>query len=285
MEKKFYWQKFPQDEVEFESMMLSLNSHLDSLGIEIHMKPFTSIFSLSEAFGGTWKIEPSPISKDANDLLLIKVFNWLNDLYGNKLLVDFSLATYPILIKNDSWQFNVPNYYNEKIILRTEKKPIPTLKIGYYDDIPTLCIQEHIENIKDSYLDILNQDELNKIYEDAKNAILGFRWVYQLAKQFSFSSTDFITLSIQDYKSSSNNFHNKQYNNSAWDSLQATEKLIKKLLQIGNFSYLKGADGHDLLKLAQDLKNKTYIDIDLELLKNINFHPKIRYGEIPISVE
>lgn len=273
MSKKFYWHKLPDlnNKIEFEKMMKALNAFLDSEKISIAMKPFWSSFCLASAFGGDWVLEPTDTSTKPNDLLLRKVHDWFEVMYGNKLLADFSLCKLPIVIKKDLFSLKIPQYFKEPILLDKSEQEFQSNSI---------YVLELIENLTDNYIDVLTKTDRKQILQLTKKSILGINWLYNLAKDLP--NTDFFNISFKDYKACCNNLLIHQNNHSAWDSLQATEKLIKGLLVHGGFTYHKS---HNLIKLAQDLETKTQIKIDINLLNNLNFTHEVRYGEVLVSFE
>ncbi len=271
---------YPSNREEFEILMNEIDNEFENQKVPLTARPLQVGMLLGKWLGYSGNAFPS-IDLEKNDIytgdsLRAKTYKWYDDMYGDKLNIDFVVSVVPIKVKNLYFELEIPtimghvDFFIDKHLKNNG------------NNMDSINVLNCIKNIKQQFIDNISEEDLFKIGNTAIEIIYAVTWFKFIIKKYN--NIDLFQISLNEYNSSTINFFQNNLSQSAWSSQQCVEKIIKAILTYGSFSYPKGKDGHDLIKLKDKLKIDTNIILTTELDKT-NYSPNVRYGEVPVDVE
>ena len=270
--------RLPKNKDEFEILMLEIDKELSNL--KISQRPIHVGILLSKWFNYTGSLFPEDrlAYNDIydGDSLRAKTYLWYDLMYGQKLIVDFSLKSIPIKINNVIWEMVIPRAFGNVYFFLHPNLSYKGNKI--YDG----NVFNYIEGMTQKFVYVVKNEEYAYILNLFTDTTRAFNWMNSISTKIN-NENDLFKVSFRDFYSSTKNLFISNLEQSIWSSQQSIEKLIKKLLELGNHSYPKGYKGHNLEELGEELNNKTHIRVDQDLLKMANYSPNVRYGEISVT--
>lgn len=198
----------------------------------------------------------------------IRIKQYFEKIYGEKLKIDFSPGSVVVLIEGDIYKINLPKIYGQ-FILTADPRIIKTKELKI-DGKPALNVLAYIEGITDKRAEKLTDDELKEIVELFIKSQNCFELLRTYRGNFLFTEI------IGDFSASTQHLvHNHpQIGLSRWSSLQALEKTIKA------FTKSKGLDFkqvHILREIAIEAEKAGLKPLPRTLLDIVQCSPSIRY--------
>jgi len=275
----FNWPAYPANETEFESLMQAMDSNLEQKGLKPAQRPLHIGILLWEAF--KWEGLLLPSKELANkpeftgDTLMAKSYRWYEQVYGEKLKLDLAIGYVPVKIANGVWKVKLPVIYGACsffIDRNLANRGNTGIQQKGTSSINLLCL---VEDLPVGLIERLPDSELSKFFDNYMFSFNTLSWREGLKGHIFFNEA------YNDYSSSTDELLKQHFAQSRWASAQAVEKTLKGLLALGNKSFSKGADGHDIVKLGVNMKNELGVDINPNVLALAMCSPKVRYGEEP----
>jgi hypothetical protein len=276
------------DEAEFERLMKDIDAKLIQANEPIHARQILALADLSKRFGGVSITvprtlrKPSPGSFEGEDLIL-RALIWMKDRYGARL-ANTDRAGYSVtIIKGDPFRISVPHL---ALALQTLKgialdwsgnpSGTGTEKNEAGDFI--WHVGQLVEHLTQGTISALTNEEKQDIASDVRRALDCFGPISRLY------DGDYGSAIRTDLRSAVDTIMPQpDYGQSRWNSLQAAEKSIKKLLKKNGIAFPTGGRrGHDLHHLAGLAAG--FVTLDTSLLGKATCSPQVRYGEIPSSL-
>lgn len=220
------------------------------------------------------KDTPTPGSYKGEDLTL-RVINWYDQFYGDRMLHDFTPGRTVLLLRGDIWTLRPPRFYGHAVAFCSQSEP--TVRPPNGRGPVRYNILDAIEELAPGLRNALCKQELGyieRVFEVGHTALQELESVLNLAM---------VTDAFADLNAAV--FHltirNRHHGLSKWASLQAVEKMLKAFCKVktGHFK-----TGHDLEPIALTAEGAGLRQIDRRLLKTIQCSPNVRYGEEPVSL-
>jgi hypothetical protein len=222
----------------------------------------------------TKKRSPTPGSYEGEDLTL-RVVNWYEQLYGDRMLHDFRPGRTVLLLRGDIWTFHFPRFYGRAQVFCSQTES--TLRPPNGRGPVRYNVLDAIEDLAPGLRNALCKSELGYIEQVFE---LGHKSLQELE---SIHHIDLATDAFADLNAAV--FHltvrNRHHGLSKWASLQAAEKILKAFLKekTGGFK-----NGHTLEPLALAAERAGLPPINRRLLKTVQCTANVRYGEEPVSL-
>lgn len=259
---------------DFEKMMISINHDLSEEGIEISSRPIRAAMNamtrlkISAPLAGVslesadFPITPMNLSSHVNC--------WFENLYSDKLKVDFTQAKFPFLIHGDVFEVKVPLFYGEFLIV-SNKNPMDGGKILNTVDM----INELTEPLR---LTLTPSDE-------AKLQAFFVTCLQTSKLMRTFKNNDFIDSALKDSFVSCENLmmRPKSPDLSAWHSVQFAEKVLKLFISLKTDKVKRTHKFTELKKEAEKLGYNADCRINWEQLSSIT--PSVRYEPGKVSIK
>jgi hypothetical protein len=266
-------------EHEFSAFMERINAELASQDVPVHHRPIKGWFTISSRYGlGLTMPKSTEKAREgsyAGHDLSIRIFDWFDARYGDRLKVDWGPGETVIVIRRDAYRLVLPR------VCGTVYAVCDRSKHGQPDAYPrnVLNVLDCIDDLQPSLCAQLSLHELFQVTSEVIKATQLFMAIEPiLSIGFGPKVRADLRASVSDVVSQT-----PDYGNSRWHSLQAAEKAIKTYLDKKSVSYpTRGKGGHDLALLAglasaNGLKNGKHI-------RNANCSPNVRY-EAPSTFE
>ncbi len=270
-----------ETEADFLSLMETVDDDLKGKGFQIFQRPFNAWFEISSKFGLNLRFPPFKDVASQNsfrgDDLTIKIFQWYNDKYGDKLKFDPTWKT-AILIRGDAYRLQIPLAFGAFVGVCSKEsfgKEPPPIKSS--SELPQMNILNLVDGLTEGYVKTLKSEELKNIFD---NFMLGNYTRYEME---TLLDKPLVEQAKGDIDAAvSHIFSNPpQYGLSKWASLQATEKIIKAFIEEKNNNF---PFSHDLKKLAKQAKDAGLREIPDALLDLIQCSAGVRYGDPVVSL-
>lgn len=251
---------------EFESLMNSINQKLSQEGIAISSRPMLAainamkLLKISAPLAGiSFESANAPITATN---LSSHVNRWYENLYSDKLKVDFTQAKFPFLIHGDVFEVKVPLFFGETLIVSTKN----TMEGGRVLNAVDM-INELTEPLRLT-LTASNENELQAFFV---TCLKTSQIMHAIKKN------DFVDSALKDSFVSCENLMMmpKSPDLSAWHSVQFLEKVIKFFISRKTHRVKKIHKLTDLRNEAESLGYDPDSRINWEILSSIT--PSVRY--------
>ena len=261
--------KFPDDPNEFNELMLRIDSQLSAEGIKIFRRPSYARRTISKEFGITFVL---PFESKEQQ----RIGDWYKLQYGDRLKINPIPGRMAFLINNDVWVFRFPIIGGTFQIVAANI--IRTSQIDPREKLPILNVLDSIEHLPEGLCLSLTDKQL----EDIRGYfILGYE---ALLFGLNFFRKDVLISSARaDIDVSINHMvnPNPEYGLSKWSSLQASERILKTLIERLGEKY---PNTHVLSKLVKIIQEKG-IELEIDnLIGKIQCNAAIRYGQEPCTL-
>lgn len=268
-------------EADFQHLMEKVDMELKQRGLLIFQRPIHAWKNISYRFGLRLRLTPrrkKPVEGCyTGDDLTIRIFNWYEQKFGERLKVDPNWKM-PLIIRGDLFQLNLPTIYGTVHIVFSPEAPTSNEqpKIGI-DKPPQVEIFSLIDEITPIFISSLSIDEIKFIMKQCQ---FGVQARIEIERHENIL---LVKQAINDiFASTSHLFSNPpNYGLSKWSSLQAAEKMFKSFIE------LKGQKfkfTHDLKSLASQAESIGLPHIDHVLLNDVQCNAEIRYGNPQVSL-
>lgn len=204
------------------------------------------------------------------------IMQWFDDRYGGRLGMDMGPGKCAFLLRGDPWVFHFPKFWGSYRFGASRKHSSDEL--APIEGIAVYNIFESVKNLPSGLRESTTDAELQEML-DVHRLGLGALSILDEKNDIELikSASADIEAAVSHIMSTKS-----EYGLSKWSSLQATEKVLKGVMQNNNLVYKKT---HDLNKLAKQLDN---IDIEVDIyseIVEIQCLPSIRYGEESLTLE
>lgn len=274
--------KLPKNEAEFQQMMEFVDVHLRESGVTLQARPIRGWLEVSQSLELGLRMTPKqnrPPAKGSyeGDDMTIRIFQWFDERYGERLKMSWGPGRVFILLRHDPWMIDLPRIYGSVVLFASTTER--STESGEYlrkRERPRVNVVESIENLTDSMKASLTPNELRLIFEQW---MLGFNALSSLEV---ISGTPMVAEVQSDIEAAVKHAMAKppHYGQSKWSSLQATEKALKIFLSLKQVHFPKL---HKLLTLVELAEATGLMSIDRSIVNAVQCSPAIRYGEVPTT--
>ena len=172
------------------------------------------------------------------------IIKWFDAQYGSRLGVDWGPGKAAFSLRGDPWYYHFPLFYGNNVFTASRDKS--SKELSKVEGTSVSNILESIPNFPDGLKKSLTDEELKymlNIYQ------LSFK---ALSRLEYCKGTKMIELAKADIEAAVNHImaSTPEYGLSKWASLQATEKILKVVIEKNNGVFKKT---HDLNLLAQQM--------------------------------
>ncbi len=266
---------------EFESFMREIDTILKAKNIPIPNRPLYAFREIAVRLHINLPITSTgqPIPSVYHGVSLsAHIHKWFEDLYGDRLKIDFSPAYVVLSIDNDPYRLKIPRVYGKcKFVFDKTFKKRANIFVNTTDNKKGLEINlcELIQDITKKKINSLSVDDQKKIMIFSANT---FNTIYKLEKiELPFKNEALKDLGsavkfILSYRDS--------FDQSKWFSLQFTEKVMKGMLKKRGIDFKKN---HNLSELNRKLINNNLNIIPDVIISKIQCSAGVRYGEIDVT--
>lgn len=262
---------------QFNTLMERIDSKLASQGISIAARELHAFSEISRELDIELRLidpdEPPPGHPWPTDQISVRLIRWYEKRYGDKLKMDFSVGRAAFRIRGDIWVSRIPLVYGRaRFYCQPETIKGPSIRT---DGQPALV------NILDTFVDMSNGVR-NALTESELRAIAGiFRLAYEgYYSVVSHTAIPLVRAALADHDTAVTQLatRNPHPGQSKWASLQATEKLLKAVIESRGRSFSKV---HNLSMLVREAE----IAIPQQLVSKVQCDAGARYGEASTSID
>lgn len=306
--KPFRWPRNrPQNEVDFQKLMLDIDAHLHEAGFEPMQRPHVFPLRFGEAFGDVNLVYPNDTLAESagydGDILVAKGHRWYQDIYGNRLIANHKIASAPVRLGNALWHVQIPQvygtcrYFMDRNLANLGKNgdgsPLQrTSLIMGMERLAELNILTLVEDLPQGMATRLTAEQLLEFSEWFHTTVVGLSWFVNLFWRVQYRDNDLFATAFRDYGASTDSLLNGRYAQSRWDSAQAIEKIIKGLRHIAGIDKQteeekneRAWSKHQLSSIAKPLQDEFKIKINSQWLQEAQCEPNMRYGTMVTSRE
>jgi len=203
-----------------------------------------------------------------------QIDKWYHDKYGDLLKIDFSPASYVVLVNGDAFEAKMPRIYGKVRILANRDLTKEYTKISSSsDDLPCCNYLRCIKGLTQKIANQISDEEIIKLVNEFMINHTSINIFENFIDRYEYFHEGF-----SDYKESVKLILEQKpnYGLSKWETLQFIEKIFKGILKKNN---IRPAYTHKLDELNDLLNNKIGIPIDSENIKAISCSPDVRYDK------
>jgi hypothetical protein len=297
----WYRQKYPvhlltpglklETEEDFQGVMEQLDEEAKSSGTLIQGRPLRALKRLTELTKTELRLtvpDRDPESGEySGDDLVIRMEQWYDERYGNRLNLPSNLGTVVFLLRGDLWFFQIPvirgvgpgvvwicEYGAESTLTSTPE----IVRRGQRLARKCYNILESVENLPEGLAKSLTEDERKRMLAAF---ILGIDAHEALDERLPNALIDAARGDLEATVThlTSHPVHPGQ---AKWSALQAAEKMLKALIteKHGTFGY-----HHNLSTLALEVSRLGIPSVDPQLIVLLQTGAGARYGEFAVSID
>lgn len=281
----------PTTDVEFESFMREIDRRLQSESVPIVGRVIRGIGEASKMLAAGLPVsvpkrDPVAGAYEGDDLVM-RMSQWFDAQYGERLLMNTSRGRVAVLVRNDVWILKIPWLIGQVRLLasRTIPSDNPEPRAFRADDPKHIGAPPPLYNILDSVTGLpaglrqdLSEEELSALlftFETGINAYGALRSIQEI---------QYIREGIADHLATADHLAGGQLGHlgpARWSALQAVEKVYKALLAAcgGPIPHT-----HDLAKLSERAEQFGMHGADPDLINAVQCTAAVRYGELPVTL-
>lgn len=198
------------------------------------------------------------------------IMKWFDEQYGSRLGVDWGPGKAAFSLRGDPWHFHFSLFYGKTEFIVSREKSSKEFSqnagVGVYN------ILDAVRNFPDGLKQSLTDDELKYIFDI-------YLLSYNALSRLEYcKGAKLVGLAKSDIEAAVNHIMDSEpeHGLSKWASLQATEKILKAVIEKKGGSFGKT---HDLDSLTKQLLT---VGVQLKIsseIKSIRCSPGMRYGE------
>lgn len=282
----------PASEAEFQSLMTEVDRRMQDqkipiVGRQLMARAEISKILASQLSGSCPKRDASPGVYEGDDFL-IRVDQWIDEKYGERLLVDFSRGRVAVLLRGAIWVYKLPWLLGRFRLMASRTIPSDDVQMRAYraDDpeeakrpIPRHNVLDSLVALPEGLKHDLTDDELAQLllaFETGIHAFEALRAIQQVP---------YIREAIADHLSTADHLSAPPIGHpglAKWAALQGVEKTYKAFLAMHQAKVPKT---HEIAKLSKLAANYGLHPADSKLLTDVECNPSVRYGETNVSLE
>ncbi|RHX83613.1 hypothetical protein [Leptospira stimsonii] len=268
------FEKNPTSQEEFYNWMEEVDFALSQDNVPIPLRSFSAFAIIAKSLKKNLSLyrPPSPAEPGNfdGDHLTRHIYDWFDERYGDRQKLDVSPGRGAILIRNEVWTITCPAFADKQATLEFICKAELNESTSFIKK-PPFNVVNYIDDMTKGFASSLSNEELFNIINTFSTVYGCFRNLELLDDQILIPQIrGDIDSAVQMIRS-----RHRNYGLSRWNSLQATEKILKLYLQkyAGGFPKI-----HNLIELYNLANHKDSLSgIDIILLKKIQCDPSIRY--------
>ena len=285
-EPEWSWNTRPTTDEEYDTMMVSLDRHLASLGINPEHRSLRGVLTLSS----TLSLSGTPIFGDlskrhaqfSDSDLLAGVHYWYEENYGERNKVDLSPGSVVVSIHDNLWEMKLPRIMGSaRFFIHTDLKhrgSHTSAKNSTFARYNILC---SVQGLTQTFAKRLSNEDLRALTQKFLDAVEAITCLENLTGHNLFTEAK------GDYRHSVEALlTGHELSKARWETAQCAEKVMKGLLARDGHAYPTfGPKGHDIENLGQLIEEKLGIRLPAAELTMTNCSAAVRYGEEKTSVE
>lgn len=282
----------PTAEAEFQSLMIEVDRRMQEQKIPITGRQLVARGEISKILasqlsGSYPKRDASPGIYEGDDFL-IRVDRWIDEKYGERLLVDFSRGRVAVLLRGAIWVLKLPWLLGRFRLIASRTIPSDEVEMrGYRADdpeeakrpIPRYNVLDSLVALPDGLKQDLTDDELRQLLFAFETGIHSFEALRAIPQVPYLREAIADHLSTADHLSAPSTGHPGL---AKWAALQAVEKTYKGFLAMHQAEVPKT---HEIAKLSKLAAKFGLHPADSKLIADVECDPSVRYGETNISLE
>ncbi|MBI3809357.1 MAG: hypothetical protein HY284_02720 [Nitrospirae bacterium] len=265
----------------FDALMERIDSKLASKGVGIAAREIHAFSEISIELGIELRLidldEPPPDPPWPTDQISVRLIRWYEKRYGDKLKMDFSVGKVALLIRGDIWVSRIPLAYGRiRFYCDPVKVDSPSMRS---DGQPALCdVLGTIIDMSDGVRSTLSLKERRSIADIFRTAYEAYYSV------LPYASIPLVKAALADHETAVTHLavRNPHPGQSKWASLQATEKLLKAVIESRGMSFTRV---HNLSTLVKEAELVGAMSVSHQLVDQIQCDPGVRYGEAKTSLD
>lgn len=266
------WKTQPTTDADFEAMMASLDEFLARNEVLPHQRGFTGRMLVAQL------LQPSATSlvaflgpgTDEANPILARVSTWFRSVYEKRFNPHFDARSFAFDLRGTMWRMRIGVVYGSVCLFLDPDWN----NTGGQSIENSLNLIHGIENFTPAAAQHLTLAEVDAISEAIATGIPALTALDELSGHVMFD------LARLDYAHSLDALISGiAWNKACWDTAQAAEKLMKGLLALDNQPFPRGQDGHKMEKVGKVFGDHFGVILPTDLLKAIDCHPDVRYGE------
>lgn len=271
------------NEGEFLELMERVDAELQKEGVPIHARFMQAISKIAPIVGEDMVIAPLGKKPPSDGVysgtdLSIRINRWYNGRYGERMKLD-PCSYIAIMIREDVYRVSLPYFAGSlELICRPDLMDADLGPRARTDGKPvTVNVLNKIEGLTRDYAESLRDEELREVCDQFILGLHAVELMKEAAKHFDLlpEAQGNLANSVSLLFSTP-----PQHGFSKWESLQATEKVLKAFISA------KGAKfrfTHILEDLALSAELLGLSLIPRAELRQIQCSPEVRYGTILVS--
>lgn len=270
--------KFTQSKL--EEILEDIDAQLRSENIPIPGRPLKAMLIFAKKFDISIPVTspiPGTTHESYNYWPVTKfIHHWFDHRYGDRLKIYFGPGNCAFFLRGDPWFFQFPKFWGTYRLRASVENNSDELSEKENTDIYNIV--ESIPNLPIGLRKSITKDELQDMLDIF---CLGFNTLNLLEHR---NDLELIKSAKIDLNSAVSQLMSTkdEFGHSKWSTLQATEKVLKALIDNEGNTYKKI---HDLTKLAGQLKSTSLASAIQCDLHEIQCSPRIRYGDEPTTIE
>lgn len=268
-------------DLEFENRISEIDREQREEKIPIYTRPLNAVhryaikYKVQIMLGGFQLFKSDDKFDSVN--LAHTISDWYDKKYGNRVKKDFSKGYVALLIAGSVYKMKIPLTFGKSLICADGKFKLNQNAVQ--DGTMLLNVITFIEDLTRDLSSELSPEEENNILQ-----VFGFasELFDLLSKE---SNRDSLCESAkEDFKYAVDSLLHNHINvgHSKWASLQATEKILKSILQRKKVNFKKN---HNIEKLIKSLQEIGFPTVSDDFINTIQCKASVRYGEIPFKLE
>ncbi len=266
---------------EFENRISEIDNEQRIENIPIYSRSLNAIhkyavkYKVQIMFGGSRLFKSDDKYDSVN--LAHTISDWYDKKYGNRVKKDFSKGYVALFIAGSIYKMKIPLIFGKAAICSDGKFKLNQNAVE--DGTMLLNVISFVEDLTRDLSSELSPEEEGNILQI-------FAFASELFDLLSKESNKDVLCesAIEDFKYAVDSLLNNQFNigHSKWASLQATEKILKSILQRNKIAFNKN---HRLRELIESLQLIGFPNVGDDLISTIQCKASVRYGDIPFKLE
>jgi hypothetical protein len=263
-------------EEQFQELMEDIDRELRRDNIRIPGRPLHAISKVGNRFGLCLRIAPLPERPTiegcyTGDDLSIRIFQWFDARYGERLHLEFPTGSMALWVREDLYKVRFPKTWGVHTFA-TAPHLMGTRRVLFKDEVPYINLLEFIEGMTPALASSLTEQEQVEI---GSQFVMGFEAQHAVRER---EHLPLLKEAIGNLDSSVSLLFASppQHGQSKWESLQATGKLLKAFIDQQGQGFPKS---HDLRALADRAEEIGLPAIPDDVLQQIQCPAGVRYGQ------
>ncbi|VXD02866.1 conserved hypothetical protein [Enterobacterales bacterium 8AC] len=265
------------NEIELNQLIESIDEELRKNGIPIKSRCDRALMKISKELKISLPLFPTknPIFSGAPDVYCKAVHQWYQNRYGDRLKELSDWGCFIVLLKEDFWEFNVPEFFGECNFFISQD--INDIGVGSSCNILATC-----NDITQDFADSLVDSDMEMIFHSFVSA-LDF---YTALTRFNVHNLSMWEAAIADFRAARNHmlFGTPHYGQAKWSFSQFIEKLFKGLLVKAGVKNPRSF-GHGLVDLAKAYNEMYSAEVSIEKIGELKTSSEVRYDQAKVTKE